>query len=147
MLYCSTLKSCSLSPDMISMPRILSVSSCRGTYNALDAPGMSPSLLFHKTNNSASLRLHPSSALAWVIIACFLDSCIGFISSLTPLQVIFNLAAGMITPLPPYRLRDKSYSSVVRMNPPIISPAHILPKYPLLLAVLPPFTFPVSQEY
>lgn len=43
----------------------------------------------------------------------------------------------MITPLPPYHLRDKSYSSVTHMNPSIISPAHILPKYPLLLAVLP----------
>ena len=90
-----------------------------------------------QTTNSASLPLYPSSALAQVVIPCFLDSCFDLIPSLTPLQAISNLAARMSTPLPPYHLKDKSYSSVAHMKPSIISPAHILPKFPLLLAILP----------
>lgn len=86
------------------------------------------------------LILHPflsiPSALAQVVIPCFRDSCFDLIPSLTPLQAIFNLAARMRTPLPPYHLKDTSCSSVAHMKPSIISPAHILPKFPLLLAIL-----------
>lgn len=87
------------------------------------------------TTNSASLPLHPSSALAQVI-PCFRDSCFDLIPGLTPLQAIFNLAARMHTPRPPYHLKDTSYSSVAHMKPSIIAPAHNLPKFPLLLAIL-----------
>lgn len=127
---------------MISIPEILSAYSCRVTCNMPDHPGMSPCILFH-INHQFCIPSSPSQlCLGLAVTSCFLDSCTGLISSLTPLQAVFNLVARMITLLPPH-LKDKLYSSVAHMKPSIIFPVHILPKFLLLFAIFP--THPPSQ--
>lgn len=94
-------------------------------------------LVFYPTRatNSASLPLHTNPAFAQAVIFCFLDSYIALVSGVTPLQAICNLAARVITLLPPYCLKDKSYSPVAHIKTSIIS--HPPPAYPAIVCGYP----------
>lgn len=99
-------------------------------------PGSSPCLSPH-TNYQLCIPSSPSQVcLGSGCTACFLDSCL--FSSLTPLQVLVNPTARVMAPLPPCRLKYKSYSSLTHTKSSITIPIHLQPNLPLLLTIFSP---------